>query len=263
MRLALSNGPLAGMLIDFGPSQDFATSPSPGGKFSALQPGLIAPAASTDGGIDTSDADIPNWGAAEVMYVVNTSSSTFIPGNLVQVDKNYAIAAAATTANTGAPIYVCLSNFSAGNVTRQGGWVLLSGICPITTSVAATAGAVYLGTSKNVTPTLAAGKQVLNATCLVAASGAFTRAGTTRNGSSFVAIPRVNGLYPGLAFTGTGIPGASVISSIDPGGAGIVIGSAVGTAVNATASGTVTLTFTHTGYGVFQIQRPFVQGNIT
>jgi hypothetical protein len=262
MRLALSNGPLTGALIDFGPSEDFSTSPAAGGNFGAIQPGAIFVAAPTDGGIETT-ANVPNWGAAEVMYVVNTSSSTFIPGNLVQVDKNFTVSAAATTANTGAPIYVCLSNFSAGNVTRQGGWVLISGICPITTSVAATTGAVFLGTSKNVTPTAAAGKQILNATCLTAATGNFTRSITTRNGSSFVAVPRVNGLYPGIAISGTGIPASSVISSIDPGGAGFVIGSAVGTPVNATASGTVTGTFTHTGYGVFQIQRPFVQGQIT
>jgi hypothetical protein len=254
--------PMAGQPIDFSASVDYSTTASAGAKQVPIQPGTILSVASTDGGIDTT-TNVPNWGTAEVMFVVNTSSSTFIPGNLVQVDKNFAIAAAATTANTGAPVYVCLSNFSAGNTTRQGGWVLVSGICPITTSVAATTGAVFLGTSKNVTPTAAAGKQILNATCLVAASGSFTRSITTQNGSSFIKVARVNGLYPGIAVSGTGIPGSSVVSSIDASGTGFVLGSAVGTPANATATGTVTGTFTHTGYGVFQIQRPFVQGQIT
>jgi len=263
MRLAITTGQLAGQLIDFSPSKDFSTTPSAGAHYASVQPGAIFSAVSTDGGIDTSDAQLPNWGACEVMYVVNTSSSTFVPGNLVQIDKNFAIAANATTDNTGAPLYVCLSTFSAGNTTRQGGWVIVSGITPVTFSVAATAGQVFLGTALNATPTANTGGQILNATTLIAASGAFTRSGTTVNGSSAVRVPRVNGIYPGIAVTGTGIPASSVVSSINSGGDGIVIGSAIGTPVAATAAGTVTLTFTHTGYGICHVNRPFVQGQIT
>jgi hypothetical protein len=248
------------MLLDFGLSEDFGTTPV--FSNSQVQPGTIFSAAPTDGGIDTT-ANVPNWGAAEVMFVVNTSASSFLPGNLVQVDKNFAIAAAATTANTGAPVYVCLSRFTAGNTTRQCGWVLVAGICPATFSVAATTGAAFLGTSLNLTPTAAAGKQVLNATTLIAAAGSFTRSVTTQATSPFVKVARVNGIFVGQAVSGTGIPGASVVSSIDVGGTGFVIGSAVGTPVNATATGTVTGTFTHTGYGIVQINRPFVQGQIT
>lgn len=263
MRLALTSGPLVGQIIDFGPSQDYPTSTSAGQKLSPIQAGAICTAVATDGGPDTSDADLPNWGACEVMFVYNTSSATFVPGNLVQYDKNFAIAAAATTDNTGAPLAVCLSTFSAGNVTRQGGWVLLSGVTPVTFSVAATAGQVFLGTSKNATPTANTGGQILNATTLIAAAGAFTRTGTTQSGSPQIKVGRVNGLYPGIAVSGTGIPGSSVISSINPDGVSFVLGSAVGTPANATASGTVTLTFTHTGYGICLVQRPFVQGQIT
>jgi hypothetical protein len=37
----------------------------------------------------------------------------------------------------------------------------------------------------------------------------------------------------------------------------------VGTPVSATATGTVTGTFTPTGFGIVHFDRPFVQGNIT
>jgi hypothetical protein len=258
MRLAISSGALSGMLVDFSASKDYSatgvqTSQGP-------QPGAIFPCGPTEG-IETTTS-VANWGYAEVMAVVNTSSSTFIPGKLVQVDKNFNIALNATTDNTGAPLAVTLSNFSAGDVTRQIGWVLISGVVPVTFSVAATAGQVFLGTAGNATPTANTGGQILNATTIIAAAGNFTRTVTTTSGQSFARC-KTNGLYPGIAISGTGIPASSVVASIDPSGLGIYLGSAVGTNVNATASGAVTGTFTHTGYGIVQMSRPFVQGQIT
>lgn len=246
------------MLLDFSGSKDYVatgvlTSQGP-------QPGAIFTCAPTEG-IETTTS-VPNWGYAEVMCVVNTSSSTFIPGKLVQVDKNYAIALNATTDNTGAPLAVTLTNFSAGDVNRQIGFVLISGVTPVTFSVAATAGQVFLGTAGNATPTANTGGQILNATTIIAAAGTFNRTGVTTSGQSFMRI-KTNGLYPGIAISGTGIPASSVVSSISPDGLGVFIGSAVGTAVNATASGSVTVTCTHTGYGIVQMVRPFVQGQIT
>jgi hypothetical protein len=257
MRLAISTGQLTGQLIDFGASVDFSASAVI--PRSSIQPGTIFSATSTDGGIDTT-ASVPNWGGAEVMYVVNTSSSTFVAGNLVQWDKNFAIAAAATTDNTGAPIAVCLSAFSAGNVTRQGGWILLAGVVPVTYSVAATTGAVFLGTSLNATPTANTGGQILNATCIIAAAGSFTRAVTVDNGKFVAKVGRTSGIYPGMTVSTAGntpIPTSTEISSIGVDGTSFVFNNA------AVASGTATATFTHTGYGICLINRPFVQGQIT
>ena len=42
---------------------------------------------------------------------------------------------------------------------------------------------------------------------------------------------------------------------------GVTIGSAVGTPVTATASGQITATLTHTGYGIVHIDCPFAQGS--
>lgn len=261
MRLAPVDA-ILGQSLDFSLSTDLSAPPSPGQKLHPIQPGTYIQATSTDGEIDTT-SNTPNWGVCELLYVVNTSSSTFNPGRLVHIDSNFAILDMPNTANTGRPLYVTLTRFAAGNTTRQGGWVLRSGIAPVQYSAAATAGAMYFAAAGQATPTLTAGKNILNASCLIAASGSFTRTVQTQSGSSLVKVARVNGVFVGQAISGTGIPASSVVSSIDPSGTAIVIGSAVGTPVSATATGSVTGTFTHTGFGICHLDRPFVQGNIT
>lgn len=196
-------------------------------------------------------AGVLNGGGGDFIYV--KAAATLVTGTLVVIDKDWNIAACPTTANTGRPAYVCISNFDATNAY---GWVMASGICPIKTSVAATTGPVFVGTAGLVTPTAAAGKALLGANCLVAASGSFTRTGRTKVGSKRIEVADIGGLYVGLVPSGTGIA-AGTIESIDPGGTGFN-NSAV-----ATATGTVTVTFTHTGFGIFQINHPFVQGQIT
>lgn len=260
MRLA-SIGAITDSLLNFDLSEDYTTTGGGTSGYTGIAPGTIVSAAPTDGIITT--ASVPNWGVCDLLYVVNTSATTFLPGKLVHIDKNFAISEVPSTPGLGRPIYVTLSRFSAGDTTTQGGWVIRRGICPITFSVAATTGAVYIGTAGNATPTAATGKQILNATTLIAAAGSFTRSVTTQTGKSLVMMSTVAGVFVGQAISGTGIPASSVVSSIDPGGQGVVIGSAVGTAVTATASGTVTGTFTHTGYGIVHVENAFGQGQIT
>ena len=262
MRLTSQNA-LVGGPLDFSASNPlWPNSSDPTNPMgAAFRLGTIIEASDTLGTVTT--ANVPNWGQVELLYVANRSSSTFIPGRLVHVDKDFGLLDMPNTGNTGRPVAVCLTHFSAGNVTPQGGWVLLSGMCPVSYSVAATAGAVYFAAAGQATPTLTAGKQIVNATCLIAASGSFTRPVTTVTGSSRVAVPSLNGVYVGQAISGTGIPASSVVSAIPAGDTAVIIGSAIGTPVAATASATVTGTFTHTGYGICLVNRPFVQGNIT
>lgn len=226
--------------------------------------GTLTAAVGTD--YDTT-SNVANWGFCEVMYVSSAHSAAIIPGTVCVMDKNWRIvptAVAATEAGTGKPLYIALTNFPIGSTTEQFGWVLVSGICPVRFSVAATVGAVHAGTAGVWTPTASAGSgiQIMNAQTIIAAVSTFTRSVTTRNGSSRLKVASVAGYYPGQAISGTGIPGSSVISSVDPSGNEIVIGSAVGTPVNATATGTVTATSTNTGYGIVLVSRPHMQGYI-
>ena len=250
MRLA-PIGMLTGALLDFSTSEDIPTTGFSGGTSSPIALGTVIEAAPTDG-VDTG-TNVPNWGLCELMYVGNVSTA-IVPGNSVVVDKDFNIVVRPVTVTTGRPIMIALTSFSAGTTTRQGGWVLRAGICPATYSVAATAGPIYGGTAGNFTPTAANGLQILNATCLIAAASAFTRAGTTQNLSKFLRLARVNGCFIGQAVSGTGIAGGSTIAAIDPGGTGVTLNNAM------TATATVTVTFTPTGFGIVQVDRACVQG---
>jgi hypothetical protein len=241
---------LTGSLIDFSASEDYTSSTS---GWAGIAPGTVINAAPTDA-IDTT-AGVPNWIGSEVVFAVNTSSSTFGVGRWVHLDKNGAILDMPATSGTGRPVYVCITAFSAGNTTTQGGWLMRSGICPALFSVAATAGLVYRGTAGNATPTQAAGAQILNATTLIAAATTFTRSVTTQTGSAILRMGRTNGLFPGQAITATGTSGLTV-SAVNPDGTSITMSG------NATATNTVTATFTPTGFGIVHIDRPFVQGQI-
>lgn len=195
-------------------------------------------------------AGVPNALGGEYMYV--KAAGTFVPGRLVHIDKDGVLLDVPTTAGTGRPAYVCISSFTSTNIY---GWVMVAGVCPIGTSVAATTGLVYVGTAGVVSPTQANGKQLLGASCVIAAAGTFTKSGKTTNGSKKIEVPDVSGLYIGLVPSGTGVA-AGTIESIDIGGRSFN-NSAV-----ATASGTVTVTFTHTAFGICHIEHPHVQGQI-
>lgn len=248
---------LIGDLISFGDSQDYqepsATVTGTSG-YTGIAPGTVVQAAPTVHPVST--AGVPNWMGSELMYVVNTSSSTFVPGNLVTIDKNFSIAALASTAGLATPVYAVISNFSAGNTTPQGGWVMRRGVCPVTFSVAATAGALFIGTAGNATPTAAAGKQILNAITLIAAATTFTRTVTTRSGSNQLFMATNHGMFPGQTITATGTSGLTV-SKVNADGTSITMSG------TATATGTVTGTFTPTGYGIVYLDNAFAQGQIT
>jgi len=212
-------------------------------------------------------ANVANWGVATLVYVSTIGAAAITPGTVVLLDKNFHIdptAVAATEANTGKPIYIALTNFQIGSTTEQYGWVLRQGICPVQFSVAATVGRIFAGTAGKLTPTAAAGVQVLNGRCLIAAASTFTRQGVWRNGSSKIRFSSTAGMYPGQAISAaTGIPASSVISSVDQNGTDVIIGSAIGTPVNVTTTETATVTLTNTGYGICQLDNAFIQGQIT
>lgn len=222
--------------------------------------GTIIEAQGTD--YDTT-ANVANWGMAELVYVANASVA-ILPGTIVVMDKNFrVVASAASEANTGKPAFVALTHFATGSTDVQYGWVIRRGVAPVAYSVAATAGRVFGGTAGKATPTAAVGVQILNAQCLIAGASTFTRTGLTKSGQSRVKFPNVAGMFVGQAISGTGIPASSVISAIDPNGTDVVIGSAVGTPVNATATGSVTVTLTNTNFGIVQLDYPFFQGQVT
>lgn len=250
MRLVPLNGPV-GRLLDFSGSEGLSTAPE--GRPWQIGTPMLAGSSQ-----DVNDvAGVPNWGACDILHVRYAGAAILEPGRLVHVDKNFRIADAPNTAGTGVPLYVTLTRFAVGNVTEQVGFVLRSGICPVQYAVAATAGAMYVGGAGQATPTAAAGKQILNARCLIAAATTFTRQIYTQNGSNLVRTPDVGGMFIGQTVSGTGVPASSEITAIDQSGQSFTMSEL------ATASGTVTGTFTPTGFGICQLDRAFVQGQVT
>ena len=245
---------VVGNLLDFSASEPLYPVAGDLSASSPIQLGTYLEAAPTDGVILT--ASVPNWGLCEVVYVRNDSVA-LVPGTLVHLDKNFSITAVPVTANTGRQVYVTLTNFAVGSTIAQGGWALRAGICPVLYATAATGPLGISGATAGNAAANSAGRQLLNATTMIASTGAFTRTITTRNLSRQIIVSSAAGMFVGQAVSGTGVAASSTIASIDPSGTLVTLNNAC------TAGATVTGTFTHTGYGIVHLSRAFVQGAIT
>src|SRR5690606_10749704 len=97
---------------------------------------------------------------------------------------------------------------------------------------------------------------------VVAATGTKTVTAQTKNGSYVLKTNGYDGFFLGMALSGSGIPASTVVAKLDPDGRTIYMGSAVGTVGDktATASASITLTGTYTGYGSGIIAYPHTQG---
>ena len=112
----------------------------------------------------------------------------------------------------------------------------------------------------------ATGKQVLGVRNRISATGTKTFTVSTTLGSArLVAASGYDGAFLGMALSGTGIPASTVVAALDPDGRTIYTGSAIGTTgdKNATATGSITLTGTYTGYGSGVINNPSTMQIVT
>ena len=202
----------------------------------------------------------PYWGQGEFIYV--KSNDTIIKGSVCIWDKDHIAVLCPNTANQGFPLGVAMAPMTAGKY----GWLQISGRCVYKTGSTVAADTAIGLTAAGVVGTLAAGKQILGCRNVVAATGTVTGTGTTTNTSSVLFFPGgYDGFFLGIALSGTGIPASTVAAQMMPDGKTIIMGSAVGTTGDktATASGSVTVTGTYTGYGSGIISRPCAQGAIT
>lgn len=199
------------------------------------------------------DAVDPYFGFGRFMYL--QSGAAYDPGVLVSiVDQTFLTAALATTANLGSNFFVTRQVMSAVNVW---GWFQFEGIAPVRVDVGVAAGAaIGIGTTAGRATTNAAGKQLLGVRVLQPATFTLTKLGTTYNGTKFIDVSNVDGLFKGLAVSGTGVAAGTVVT-LDSGGTRIAVSA------NSTASGTVTVTFTWTGYNMLMLMSPMTQGAIT
>lgn len=198
--------------------------------------------------IEAVDVDFFGWG----QFVYGKASAAIaLPGRLQFADYQWNMADIPNTANTGYPVYVA----KAAMAINTFGWFQIAGFSPIQT-----ANSVAIGTATGIAAagqlgTLAAGKQLLSARVVQPSTFAPTKTIQTQNGSPVIRVQNNAGLFIGLTISGTGVSGTVI--AVNPNGNEVTLSA------NASATGTVTGTFTWTGFLGVQFNSAHVQGAIT
>lgn len=207
------------------------------------------------------DAVDPYWGWGSFLYI--KSNDTIIKGSLVAWDDTYQGTLLPSTTLQGFPFGVAMNAMASATF----GWIQIAGLAVWKTSATVTADAAVAIAAAGVVGASATGKQLVNVRNRKSATATTTWANTqTINNSNVLYIPNgFDGAFLGMALSGTGIPASTVVAALDADGKRIYMGTAVATATGkvASATGSITLTGTYTGYGAGTIQYPFAQGAIT
>jgi hypothetical protein len=200
-------------------------------------------------------------GFAEFKYVQFPASAA-IPAGSVVVESGFggtaghSAAIAPVTANTGKAIGVCF-NAVASNAAIQYGWIQISGAALVkcTASVAAGSPVGIDVTTPGSVAALSAGRQIMGAQSLAPSTTTVVYTANLTNASPKITLSKVDGVFPGLAVSGTGVSGT--VSTLDPNSRDVYLSA------NNTAAGSSTVTFTYTGFIVMQLNRCNLQGAIT
>jgi predicted RecA/RadA family phage recombinase len=200
----------------------------------------------------------PYWGAGKFVYV--KSADAILKGSLVTWSEVYAGTLLPSTAGQGFQFGVAMNAIPSGSY----GWLQTEGLAVYKTNATVAADTAVAVAAAGIAGTLANGKQLLNTRNRISATGTVTKTATTVNASSRLVCPQgYDGLFLGAALSGTGIPASTVVAALDPDGRTVYMGSVIGTIdKTATATGSITLTGTYTGYGAAIINNPFAQGQV-
>lgn len=197
------------------------------------------------------------WGDATFRYV--KSNDTILKGSLVCIGTAPTFLATLTpsTANLGQPVAVAMAPMASGTY----GWVQIVGnaIYAMGATAAADAAVGIYTSAGSLTGTIVAGKGIIGIHHYKAPAATKTFTANTYNGKTYIDVmDGYDGAFLGMVLTGTGIAAATcMVAKLDPDGRRIYTGSAIGTIDKTqTATGTITLTGTYTGYGMGYLSRP-------
>ncbi len=206
-------------------------------------------------GLEVAAVD-PWWGYGEFVYV--KSNDAILKGSVVCIGTAPTFLATLTpsTANLGQPVAIAMAPMASGTY----GWVQVVGnsIYKLGATAAADA-AVGIHTAAGLlTGTIVAGKGIIGVHHYKAPAATLTVTANTTTGTGVLTTNGYDGFFLGMALSGTGIPASTVVAKLDPDGRTIYTGSAIGTLgdKNSTATGTITLTGTYTGFGMGRLSRP-------
>ena len=203
----------------------------------------------------------PFWGTGEFIYLKAPNDATVIKGSVVTWNELMVSVLLPTAAGQGFQCGVAMAPAPANTYY----WAQISGysIMKSTSDVAADAAVAIAGTG--LAGALANGKQIVNARARKANAATKTVTASVPNNSAVITCPAgYDGIFLGMALSGTGIAASTVAAGLDPDGKRIYLGSVIGTIGDklTTAAGSITLTGTFTGYLGVVINRPFAQGQV-
>jgi hypothetical protein len=184
----------------------------------------------------------PVWDATNLTYTWN---ATEVPN----------------TANLGRMLGVLVSGLSAGLVAGEYGYFCISGLTPVDCTASVAADTTFGIAAAGQGGANSAGKQILNARVVTAATQTVVKAATGDSGSNIINVSNTDGWFVGGFLSGTGVGVASRIDYIDPMGKFVRV-----TVVNSAAiSGNVTQTNNNATifYNIAHLNRSFAQGAIT
>lgn len=203
------------------------------------------------------------WGSIEAIYV--RANGTIRQGGLVVLTQTlvnnrwrWDATEVPNTANLGRPLYVAMVPATSG----QFFWVANLGIIPVNCNASVAADTTFGIAAAGQGGANTAGKQVLNARIIAAASQTVAKANCTANsGSTRLFVPNADGWFIGVYLSGTGIAAGTTVTDIDPSGNVVTLSAATTAAV----AGTVTATYNNgtVFYNVAHIDRLCAQGAIT
>lgn len=194
----------------------------------------------------------PFYGQQTAVYAKAAAAQE--TGSICVVATDWIMGDVPNSAGLGKPVYIAKTAMAQDTF----GWYIFMGQSPWSAQASVAAGVAFGITAAGQMGAVAAGKQINGANVQVASTGTITKAAVTNVGAQTkrrLQVVNTDGLYIGIAASGTGIA-ASTVTAIDPSGNFVTLSA------DMTAVGTITATFTHTGFCIVNATCPFAQGQI-
>lgn len=194
----------------------------------------------------------PFWGLGTFMYV--KSADAILKGSLCAWDETHNAGLLPSAVTQGFPWGVAMAPMASGVY----GWIQLEGRAVYKTNATVAADGVVAVAAAGILGATATGKQLIGVRNRIAATGTKTFTAQTFSGFNKLFVSSgYDGAFLGMALSGTGVPASTVVAALDPDGKTIYMGTSIATADKlATATGSITLTGTYTGYGSGIINNP-------
>lgn len=232
------------------------------GNYPPVDMGIILPAAD------------PVWGAGEFIFAKANGTiplraiCQLLPvWNSTNRNFDWNAVVLANTGNTGRMIGVCMSEQGDpvnALTTGQFGWFMVTGLTPVNGTASVAAGTTFGITGAGQIGANGAGKQILNAVSVGAATQTVVTASVGAgnvSGGNTIQLANTDGWFVGAYASGTGVGAAAIVQKIDR------INNVITVSVvnSAAVTGNITATYNNGTifYNVCQLNRSFAQGAIT